>query len=49
MRVIETFLAGAIGLSLAVIIFRDGGAGANRILQGLAKFNQDTFRTLQGR
>lgn len=49
MRAIEMFLSGAIGLSLAVIIFRDGGAGANRILQGLAKFNEQTFRTLQGR
>lgn len=49
MRVIETFLAGAIGLSLAVIIFRDGGQGANRILSGLAQFNKTTFQTLQGR
>lgn len=49
MRAIEMFLAGAVGLSLAVIIFRDGGAGANRILQGLASFNEKTFRTLQGR
>jgi hypothetical protein len=49
MRAIELFLAGAIGLSLAVIIFRDGGAGANRILQGLASFNATTFRVLQGR
>ena len=49
MRMIETFLAGAIGLSLAVIIFRDGGAGANRILTGLAHFNKVTFQTLQGR
>lgn len=43
------FLAGAIGLSLAVIIFRDGGSGANRVLQGLGAFNRETFRTLQGR
>lgn len=49
MRAIELFLAGAIGLSLAVIIFRDGGQGANRILQGLAEFNSKTFRVLQGR
>lgn len=49
MRAIEMFLAGAIGLSLAVIIFKDGGSGANQILRGLADFNKETFRTLQGR
>lgn len=49
MRAIEIFLSGAIGLSLAVIIFKDGGNGANNILRGLADFNQKTFTTLQGR
>ena len=48
MRIIEQFLAGAIMLSLAVIIVRDGNK-VNDILRGLGEFNQKTFRTLQGR
>lgn len=47
MRIIEQFLAGAIGLSLVVILVKHG-SGVNDVLRGLGEFNEKTFRTLQG-
>ena len=49
MDTLNKFLAGAIALSFAVIIFKDGGQGANQILSGFADFNVRTFTALQGR
>lgn len=48
MSLLEKFLAGAIGLSLAVILVQNGAA-VNDIFRGFADFNEKTFRTLQGR
>jgi hypothetical protein len=48
MKVITYFLAGAFGLTaLYLVVFNANQS--NQVLSGLAQFNAQTFRTLQGR
>jgi hypothetical protein len=49
MELATKFFTGAFGLIAIYLLLKDGGQGANTILNGLGQFNAKTFGTLQGR
>lgn len=48
LRAFEVFFGGAFMVLLVYVILKDGGTGANNVLQGLGTFNAKTFGALSG-